>query len=67
MAVTQELREKAEELGVTVDSRWSDTTIQQKIDEKKADEKPKGKGNIVPGSDVRTTRGRRRKTQPALL
>ena len=35
MAVNKDLRKKAEELGITVDSRWSDTTIQARIDEKR--------------------------------
>ena len=52
MAVNKELRKKAEDLGVTVDPRWSDTTIQQKIEEKEADKEAMGKGGIIPGSGV---------------
>lgn len=46
------LRKKAEDLGITVDSRWSDTTLQQRIDEKEADNKAAGPGGIIPGTGV---------------
>ena len=51
------LRKEAEDLGITVDSRWSDTTIQARIDEKKADNKAMGPGGIVPGSGVDDDKG----------
>ena len=51
------LRKEAEDLGITVDSRWSDTTIQARIDEKKADNKAMGPGGIVPGSGVDDNKG----------
>jgi hypothetical protein len=49
MMMDAKLREKAAQLGITVDSRWSDTVIQAKIDEKEADNKAAGDGGIIPG------------------
>ena len=57
MAVNKDLRKKAEELGVSVDPRWSDATIQQKIDEKEADKEVMGKGGFIPGSSVEDNAG----------
>ena len=57
MAVNKELRKKAEDLGVTVDPRWSDTTLQARIDEKEADNEALGPGGIVPGSGVEDDTG----------
>src|SRR5688500_13771897 len=45
------LRKEAEELGIAVDSRWSDTTLRQKIDEKKADNAAAGTAGIIGGTN----------------
>ena len=50
MAVNKELRQEAEDLGIAVDSRWSETTLRERIDEKKADNEITGKSNIVPAA-----------------
>lgn len=45
------LRSEAEAIGISVDSRWSDTTLRQKIDEKKADNSAAGTSGIIPGTN----------------
>lgn len=44
------LRKEAEDLGISVDSRWSDTTLRQRIDEKKADNEAAGSAGIIGGT-----------------
>jgi hypothetical protein len=52
------LRKEAEDLGIAVDSRWSDTTLSQKIDEKKADNKAaEGSGSDVAGPSEKAASG----------
>lgn len=45
------LRSEAESLGISVDSRWSDITLQSKIDEKKADNDAAGTAGIIGGTN----------------
>jgi hypothetical protein len=46
----KKLRQEAENLGISVDSRWSDTTLRQRIDEKKADNAAQGTAGIIGGT-----------------
>ena len=50
MAVNKQLRKEAEDLGIAVDSRWSETTLRERIDEKKADNEAAGPDGIVPSA-----------------
>lgn len=67
MPVNKALRQKAEDLGITVDSRWSDTTIQQKIDEKEADNAAMGPGGIIPGTGVEGKDGETGPSKEAIM
>lgn len=49
--MNSKLRAEAEDLGITIDSRWSDTTLRQKIDEKKADNAAAGNAGIIGGTN----------------
>ncbi len=53
MSQKEELVTKAEALGIDVDGRWSEETLQEKIDEVTTSDKPVKSWSVVDPEDVR--------------